>query len=687
LQEEKYRRYLSSRANGGERKMRRIILGIAVFMVITAFDGAAAIAQSSDIQWQVSNRFRLWDQARSSTYLIGHDAFLDHVQTSTGPAQLHRDILTFLSAQGDLHEKAYWTDGSEIYSRAYIWPAYYSVRVWLPGADQCDWTAVDMAGSGQTRPRVISPQGKCGLGTLIEIPTDETGSGSRTVTVTATRQDGVTLQEEIRVRDTLIASIGDSFASGEGNPDRPTDLTRLARRFGGETPWDDEWVDRWPGRDPVIGAAGAAEWWDPRCHRSFLSQHMVAALRYAAAHPQEATTFVSYACSGAQVFGGLLSRQAQPPGYRDSRAAEVLQYPQVEVLVANMCRRNSVVGRTMTYDVTAFEERRRNGAGPPDLEAEDVRRQVQGYRCEEDAPRRIDMLLVSIGGNDVGFGPVIQHGLLPLPEERSGLGRRVLNILRDGRAAHPATANHRIEHALPSYYALLRERLDDVLPPQTRIFQTVYPNPLEDETGALCGPEEPHDWGSGQPDHHSIGLLAIDGYWPRIDAQYDPARRWPIALTQSEARDAQTLVIDPLNAAVRLNVEAGGSRWTLVDGFEDAFSRRGWCATGVGETLTLPNWSEAEGAWRDWPPQSWDPYRPRARLFRTPNDAVLTQQPSDPRRMLGFASGLFNNRLSQRQEALMAAMAGSFHPTFEAHVIMGWRLGQALIESPSPDPD
>nr|QQZ49286.1 hypothetical protein JKL49_19665 [Phenylobacterium glaciei] len=58
-------------------------------------------------------------------------------------------------------------------------------------------------------------------------------------------------------------------------------------------------------------------WFDPACHRSFYNQHLVAALKFAVARPHEAVTFLSYACSGAAVFNGLLTSQPQPPGYRD----------------------------------------------------------------------------------------------------------------------------------------------------------------------------------------------------------------------------------------------------------------------------------------------------------------------------------------------------------------------------------
>lgn len=78
-------------------------------------------------------------------------------------------------------------------------------------------------------------------------------------------------------------------------------------------------------------------------------------------------------------------------------------------------------------------------------------------------------------------------------------------------------------------------------------------------------------------------------------------------------------------------------------------------------------------------------YAPRARLFRTPNDAAMTQQPADPRRLLRSLAPVPDKRMSEQQESALSAMSGSFHPTFEAHATKGWAVGDELIEAlPAP---
>ena len=652
--------------------MRSFWLGLCLAPCLVS-GGAPAAAQSLD--WQVIDRFRLWDRARSDPHRMSLEQLLERVAYAEGPDAVEDAVLAFTSSQSELHRKSYWDPTLETYDREYVWPLSYRVRVTTSGlTGVCRWTT-DHGSFAQD-------QGDCAGGMELSLPANGQGDGSVTATVTV-RFGAGELSLPIRVRDRLIASIGDSFASGEGNPDQPMDLSRLPRAFaesetdGGKTvrrsgwtsyrhvTWQgDEWTNRWLGREDVAAAAGAADWWDPRCHRSFFSQHLVAALRYSAQRPKEAVTFVTYACSGAETFRGLLSEQAQPPGYGELPGFDKLAYPQVEVLVANMCppHRQGTASRhlgTRNY-LRRFDVPRYHYA------------QASTWACRDDAkPRRIDALLVSIGGNDVGFGPVIQDALLPRAEEIAPDGRRILGLVRRG-AVTPIMANGRILRELPENYEHLRARLREVLAAGTPVLQSAYPNPLYDEGRRFCAADD------------AGGLAAFEGVWP--DAGVDPNRRWRMEISEQESRNAQDLLITPLDGAVRAHVAAGSAAgWRLVDDFQPVFERRGWCATAPGEPpLPLPNWDAEAGRWAEWSPAAWSPYQSRARLFRTPNDAAMTQQPAARRRVFGPLSRLLDGVLQLQQETLMSSSSGAFHPTFEAHAIMGWSVGAALLEALPP---
>lgn len=158
--------------------------------------------------------------------------------------------------------------------------------------------------------------------------------GTYRVTLSVEDQDGrvsKTLTHVIHVRDVLIVSLGDSYASGEGDPD-----TSSSRR-----------------------------WQDKPCHRSMISGPARAARAIEKADPHASVTFISFACSGAEVKGLLQGDKQEPRG-------------QIRELQDLLCRAH------------------RLRAGPK-------------AACRPDDLRRIDALFLSVGGNDVGFSHIIKH--------------------------------------------------------------------------------------------------------------------------------------------------------------------------------------------------------------------------------------------------------------------------------------
>lgn len=122
-------------------------------------------------------------------------------------------------------------------------------------------------------------------------------------------RDGSLTPEEAAMgpeADRLIVSIGDSVASGEGNPD-----------FAGEFP------------------TRPARWLLRRCHRSLRSGHAEAALTVERGDPDVDVAFVPLACSGATIEAGLLHpyRGIQPD------RGELFEPPQVDRVNALAARR------------------------------------------------------------------------------------------------------------------------------------------------------------------------------------------------------------------------------------------------------------------------------------------------------------------------------------------------------------
>ena len=92
------------------------------------------------------------------------------------------------------------------------------------------------------------------------------------------------LERNIEIKDYLIVVMGDSFASGEGNPDKG-------------------------GNYDVISDDDNAVWLEPRAHRSYKGALSLIAAEIEAGDPHSCVTFINVATSGAKTSNGLLFQQ------------------------------------------------------------------------------------------------------------------------------------------------------------------------------------------------------------------------------------------------------------------------------------------------------------------------------------------------------------------------------------------
>ena len=126
---------------------------------------------------------------------------------------------------------------------------------------------------------------------------------------------------EIAVRDIFIAGLGDSVASGEGNPDRPIALSDEGFCFRSYLGTAAAQYYR-PSRagykggraceapDPLsVWQRQSALWFNPACHRSLYSYQTRTALALAVRYPHIAVTYLPLACTGATIADGLFGSQ------------------------------------------------------------------------------------------------------------------------------------------------------------------------------------------------------------------------------------------------------------------------------------------------------------------------------------------------------------------------------------------
>ncbi len=187
------------------------------------------------------------------------------------------------------------------------------------------------------------------------VPSFDTTSCTRTMTLAegtynvslgVTTQDGrsSSIFKEVKVENHLIVSMGDSYASGEGNPVSKT-----------------QW--KWQGNQRVVDRS--ASWGtlsDLSCHRTANAGAARAALALERSDPHSSVTYLSTACSGAEA-----KHLMDTPYEGVVEIDDIVQKPQVQ--------------------------------------------EVKETLCANCSPQ-IDALVVSIGGNDIGFGDIIVSCLL-----------------------------------------------------------------------------------------------------------------------------------------------------------------------------------------------------------------------------------------------------------------------------------
>jgi hypothetical protein len=169
------------------------------------------------------------------------------------------------------------------------WRDYINPPSWKVQLDACSSYVTDQTAISSYRWDVAGVNSitttKCR--TSIKVP----ALGFYPVTLTVTTADGLSgaFTYTPRVHDYLIVTMGDSAASGEGNPDRPAHYASLNRPFQ------------------------AARWKSRQCHRSGRSGPALAAAALES-DPETSVTFVNVACSGAKITDGPTALGKGGPG-------------------------------------------------------------------------------------------------------------------------------------------------------------------------------------------------------------------------------------------------------------------------------------------------------------------------------------------------------------------------------------
>ena len=611
-------------------------LGIAGFatVLLWAWYGQPAHAElkggsALQIEWEVKHRFRLFRKEAdfqrhvAAAHGEGVLAAERHLARETDGRGWARDMVERLCVDraGRLLESCE-RDGER---ETYLTPREHRVAVRLAGAlpanEGCAWNFDD--GDGPAR----HVNGAC----TEDVKAHLAYGRPTLVSVDISLPDGTAMRlvREIRVRDVLIAGMGDSIAAGEGNPDRAVRLSDEGfcfKRFEGGEYYR-------PGRAGFSGnkscntmagddagssdwARQSARWMSGPCHRSLYSYQMRTALALAVENPHLAVTFIPLGCTGATINVGFLANQRarECPSPGTGAACSGTARAQIAELT----------------ELLAAARRHR-------------------------ADRALDLVLLTIGANDILFSGLVANIIVEPGTERSMLRR-------GGILASVEDAQKVLDRELPGNFAKARSALKPLVGGDlSRVVFVTYGNP------ALAGPHTPCPGGRDGFDVHPA--FGADGERMRQAVDFVSQRFLPGIRALARCEDGKSCR-DPST-----------ERMTFVDAHQPAFALHGVCAradddpafdrecfSSKGQTFeTTLTKAATDPMACSYTASEFRPYASRARWIRTANDSYFTALTYPE----GLPSLLQPADLHDAIWGVFAAVyGGAVHPTAEGHAAM-----------------
>jgi len=486
----------------------------------------------------------------------------------------------------------------------------------------------------------------------------------------------------VSVEDLFVVAMGDSFASGESNPDRPVTFSA-----GREMVYDpinaglayrsidkNDKSDKSNKNNQGYGVASAddhinpkalpkrlledeeqgliyplssrdfrdafqrrdAQWLSADCHRSQYGYPFRVSIGLALEDRHRAVTFVSFACSGADIVEGLfgeLGAREQLSGPRGQKTV----VPQFDQLSELICR-NGAAGRTRqaSYRLPVYS------AGSTSISEQAFNKQ---WCSPENRKRPIDVLLLSVGGNDVGFGPLVTYAVTEGASDIAPIVGLVGHELRFGPSISEAYLR-----VLDRRIKAVRDALSDGFGMDpSRVLENAYEPIQFDETGSVCGT---------QP------TLGLDVH-PKL--KYSRERVAEVSNFVHAFQVRLECTADGRKPGCPTGLATGaGTGFRLITDHVAEFLKRGVCARDPQKALLdqvnmgMPRMSRAADEFVPYSPAAALPYAHHWRLARNPNDSFLAANT--------HREGI--SPFDDLQPPYAALYSGAFHPSAEGHSIV-----------------
>jgi hypothetical protein len=557
-------------------------------------------------------------------------------------------------------------------------------------AARCTWSAEIADGTALPLPADMPCEAPVRFGMPLGVQVQVTAT-------VAMQGQQVHVRADARAVQRVVVALGDSYASGEGNPDVPALYkVKLHRdgRQGTTWPFSHDFCGVSDGcPQPETAREPAAVWWDRECHRSLVSWPVMSALWRALDDEVRHTRHVilSYACSGALVDdGGFLAQFKSKVLARNQNyerdGAEQRQEPEQRFVYST--RRSQV--NAMYDDLCRGQVRRQRLVTVPT--------QVPIRAWVEDCEHMVyvDDLLLSMGGNDLGFGSIAMGVLVasdPRPGLLNGPGLWLVRKLVGAASIDEATA--KVSGYARHYSPSIRALMDAARVDARRTTVVAYPNPVvtdpRDNLGCTQRAGDEVEADEGQQMVHPqrarvrdanlvLGSLLPEMSWRIIRPG------WTVELKGGEVarfRDVFKAIEDMQLHAVELATSPMQGVRLASFGAAHQFAGRRMCdRVATPDAIALPLYfcespahncnvsrSMGGGQWRARSSTEWRHYpdpeaAPKRIIVNWLNDAMLAGR--------GWLHSPSSDELSE-------ALGGAIHPTAEAHsgaageVVRGWK--------------
>src|SRR6516162_1968941 len=445
---------MTARANSKARGSA-LLLGALVAMELMMWPQSTAAQATAEtplqISWEVRNRFRLFREERDfqlhvesagDRSILASEQMLERQSDGRGWARNTVNRLC-IDLTGRVSEPCTRYNVKESYLTPLDHPIVVRLTGTVPVGATCAWSFDDRDGPQQSTFDCAEP---------VNLRVRYGRQTVATVEVSSGQEASQSISTEISVRDIFIAGLGDSIASGEGNPDRAIALSDEGFCFRSYLGTAAAQYSR-PSRAGYKGGRAceapdtlqnwqrhAALWFDAACHRSLYSYQTRIALALAVQYPHIAVTYLPLACTGATIADGLFGSQ---------RAREC---PPAKSTAS--CQAG-VNGQLAELREAVIAARRRQ----PD--------------------RQLDLILLSIGANAIYFSGLVADVIVDTPTERTLFRRTgVMASVDDSRAA--------MARDLPQGFQKLREALRPLVGDLSHVIYASYGNPALLSRGTPC---------------------------------------------------------------------------------------------------------------------------------------------------------------------------------------------------------